>query len=46
VNALKAEKEEKPVMVIMASEFRLPEILRHIEAGKTIIVIPATETTE
>jgi hypothetical protein len=32
---------EKEAVIIQAHEFRLPEVLRHIEAGKTVLVIPA-----
>jgi hypothetical protein len=39
VNAYKADKPEKPVVIIQAHEFRLPEVLRHIEAGRIVFVV-------
>lgn len=43
----KPEKPEKPTVIIPANEFRLPEVLGHLEAGKIVIVIviPATDDT-
>jgi hypothetical protein len=46
VNAYKADKPEKPTVIIHANEFSLPEVLRHLEAGKIVLVIPATDTTD
>jgi hypothetical protein len=46
VNAYKADDSEKPAVVIQAQDFRLPEVLRHIEAGRIVRVIPATERPE
>jgi hypothetical protein len=43
VNAYKADNPEKPTVIIHAQDFRLPEVFRHIEAGKTVLVIPATQ---
>jgi hypothetical protein len=43
VNAYKADDSEKPTVILHVEEFRLPEILRHIEAGRIVLVIPATQ---
>jgi hypothetical protein len=43
VNAYKADDSEKPVVIILAQDFRLPEVLRHIEAGRIVRVIPAPQ---
>ncbi|KJE19875.1 hypothetical protein FF36_05862 [Frankia torreyi] len=29
------------IVVILAADFRLPNVLRHLEAGKIVLVIPA-----
>ena len=29
------------LVILPAQDIRLPEVLRHIEAGKTVLVIPA-----
>jgi hypothetical protein len=40
------DKPGKPTVIIPASEFRLPEVLRYLEAGKIVIVIiPAADDT-
>jgi hypothetical protein len=41
VNAYKADDPEKETVIIQPQEFRLPEVLRHIEAGRIVLVIPA-----
>jgi hypothetical protein len=41
VNAYKADDTERETVIIQAQDFRLPEVLRHIEAGKIVRVIPA-----
>jgi hypothetical protein len=46
VNAYKADNAEKPTVIISANEFSLPVVLRYLEAGKTVLVIPAPETQE
>jgi hypothetical protein len=46
VNAYKADDSEKPTVIILARDFRLPEVLRHIEAGRIVRVIPATKRPE
>jgi hypothetical protein len=46
VNASKADNPEKPVVIIPANEFSLPKVLRHLEAGKIVLVIPAPDTSE
>jgi hypothetical protein len=38
------DSEEEETVVIAAAEFRLPDVLRHIEAGKIVRVIPAPRT--
>lgn len=43
VNAYKARNA---VVRIPASEFRLPDVLRHIEEGKIVIVTPAPRETD
>ena len=40
MNADKADKPEKPTVIILAQDFRLPDVLRHIEAGKVVLVVP------
>jgi hypothetical protein len=44
VNADKADNPEKETVIIPAPDFRLPEVLRHIEAGRIVRVIPAPDT--
>jgi hypothetical protein len=39
----KADDPEKLTVILLAQEFRLPEVLRHIEAGRIVLVIPATQ---
>jgi len=46
VNAYKADNTEKPTVIIPANEFSLPKVLRHLEAGKIVLIIPATDTPE
>jgi hypothetical protein len=41
VNAYKADGSEKQTVIIPAQDFRLAEVLRHLEAGRIVIVIPA-----
>jgi hypothetical protein len=43
VNAYKADDSERPTVIIPAQEFRLPEVLGHIEAGRIVLVVPATQ---
>ncbi len=43
MNACKADDSGKLTVIILAREFRLPEVLRHIEAGKIVLVIPAAQ---
>lgn len=31
------------LVIIVARDFRLPEVLRHIEAGRSVLVIPSTQ---
>ena len=39
MNAYKADEVEKEIVTIRPEEFRLPEVLRHIESGKIVRVI-------
>jgi hypothetical protein len=41
VNAYKADDTEKETVIMLATDFRLSEVLRHIEAGKIVRFIPA-----
>jgi hypothetical protein len=41
VNAYKADETEKETVTIQATDFRLSDVLRHIEAGRIVRVIPA-----
>jgi len=41
VNAYKADDEEKETVIIEPKDFRLPDVLRHIEAGRIVRIIPA-----
>jgi len=41
VNAYKADDTEKEIVIIVAQDFRLSEVLIHIEAGRIVRVIPA-----
>ena len=43
MKAYKADDSEKLVVILLARDFRLPEVLRHIEAGRIVHVIPATQ---
>ena len=40
VNAYKADSTEKETVIIQSQDFRLSEVLRHIEAGRIVLVIP------
>jgi hypothetical protein len=46
VNAYTADDSEKPTVIILAQDFRLPEVLRHIEAGRIVRVIPEIKRPE
>jgi hypothetical protein len=41
VSAYKADDSEKETVIILAQDFRLSEVLRHIESGRIVRVIPA-----
>lgn len=41
MNAYTADDTEKETVIMLATEFRLTEVLKHIEAGKIVLVIPA-----
>jgi hypothetical protein len=43
VNARKAGDAEELTVILPAREFRLPEVLRHIEAGRIVIILPAPQ---
>ena len=43
MNAYKADDSEQVIVIIQAKDFRLPEVLRHIEAGRVVLVIPAAK---
>lgn len=43
MNAYKADCPEKLTVILLAQDFRLPEVLRHIEAGRIVLVIPPAE---
>ena len=45
MNAYKADDSEKATVIIQAQDFRLPEVLRHIEAGRIVRVIPPAPRT-
>lgn len=40
MNAYKADDAEKETVIMLATEFRLSEVLRHIEAGRVVLFIP------
>ena len=41
MNAYKADDSEKETVIMLATEFRLSDVLTHIEAGKIVRIIPA-----
>jgi len=42
VNAYTADDSEKETVIIQADEFRLPEVLRQLEAGRIVrVILPA-----
>jgi hypothetical protein len=43
VNAYTADDPEKQAVILQAQDFRLPEVLRHIEAGRIVLVIRAAQ---
>jgi hypothetical protein len=45
VNAGKADNPENLTVIILAQDFRLPDVLRHIEAGKIVLVVPPARST-
>jgi hypothetical protein len=40
VNAYKADAAGKVTVIVQPQDFRLPDVLRHIEAGKIVLIIP------
>jgi hypothetical protein len=36
------QKSKKPVVILLADEFRITEVLGHIEAGEIVLIIPTT----
>jgi hypothetical protein len=45
VNAYTADDTEKEIVTIQAHEFRLPEVLAHIESGRIVRVILPPQRT-
>lgn len=43
MNAYKADDSARLTVILLAEDFRLPEVLRHIEAGRIVLVIPAAQ---
>ena len=41
MNAYKADDSEKETVIMLTTEFKLADVLAHIEAGKIVRVIPA-----
>ena len=42
MNAYKADDSEQAIVIIQAEDFRLPEVLSHIEAGRIVrVILPA-----
>jgi hypothetical protein len=41
VNAYKADDTEKETVIMLTTDFRLSDVLAHIEAGKIVRIIPA-----
>ena len=42
MNAYKADDSEQVIVIIQAEDFRLPEVLSHIEAGRIVRdILPA-----
>jgi hypothetical protein len=42
VDAYKADDSEKVIVIIQAEDFRLPDVLTHIEAGRIVrVILPA-----
>ena len=41
MNAYKADDAEKETVIMPATDFRLSEVLSHIEAGRIVRVVPA-----
>jgi hypothetical protein len=35
---------EKEIVIMLATDFRLPRVLKHIEAGRIVRIVPAPET--
>jgi hypothetical protein len=41
VNAYTADDSGTLTVIILAQDFRLPDVLRHIEAGRAVLVVSA-----
>jgi hypothetical protein len=41
VNAYTRDDSGELAVIILAQDFRLPDVLAHIEAGKIVLVMPA-----
>jgi len=39
----KAHDSEKPVVILPAEEFKITEVLRHVEAGRIVLIIPGNQ---
>jgi hypothetical protein len=37
-----ADPDARPCVILPANEFSLPKVLRHLEAGRTVLFVPAT----
>jgi hypothetical protein len=42
-SAGKAHELETPVVIIRPEEFRIAEVLRHVEAGEIVLIIPENQ---
>jgi hypothetical protein len=40
VNAYTADDSEKETVIMPATDFRLAEVLRHIESGRIVRIVP------
>lgn len=41
-----ADEAQRPIVVVLARDFRLPEVLGHIEAGRIVRVVLAEQSPE
>lgn len=40
-DANKASDSEKPTVILMAQDFKISEVLKHIEAGRIVLIVLA-----